>query len=192
MVSLPTTRKRTLAKTESLTGDRERRLSKVGGALAAIGVVGLAALWLVAAMRTPQEGILNADVIEHAESLGYVASIKAEVRWPLRPASAHDAIPGSALTIQENGGQLGRYEIDPREIRNKGGGRYAFYGDRLAFSTPDATDPRTNGRTYTWKLPHEAHPGIGLYSRILGAGTLLTFRYLYYPHCLIAESQKFV
>ena len=170
-------RRRTLATTEVPTDNREQRVLKVGGALLVLGVIGLVALWFVTATTSPREGTLDVGVIKHARSLGYVASIKADIRWPLRPAASHDAVPGSALTIQEDGEQVGRYETDPRELRHKGGGRYAFYGDRLAFSTVDGTDPRTNGRTYTWKLPHEADPAIWVsLLAILGAGIVLTFR----------------
>ena len=65
---------------------------------------------------------------------------------------------------------------------SKGDGSSAFLGVGLAFSTPDSTDPRTNGRTYTWKLPHGAHPAIWVsLLAIVGAGILLTFRVAVLP-----------
>ena len=162
-------RRRTLHATEAQTGDRERYVVKVGGVLVAISVIALVALWFVAATSAPQEGTLDVGAIKHAGSLGYVAPIKADTRWPLRPVARDSALRVSELTIAEDGKPLGRYETDPRELRSKGGGRYAFYGDRLAFSTLDGTDPRTNGRTYTWKLPHRSASGpLGFNTRYRG------------------------
>ena len=148
-------RQRTSAATALQSGDRDRRAERVGMALVMLGFIGLLVLWFVAATSALREGTIDVGLVKHAGPLGYVAPIEADVRWPLRAGARDSPIPGSALTIEEDGKPLGRYETDPRELRNHGGGRYAFYGDRLAFSTLDGTDPRTNGRTYTWKLPLE-------------------------------------
>ena len=146
-------------------------------AIVAFGVIGLLVLWFVAATSAPRQGTIDVGLIKHARPLGYVAPIEADVQWPLRAATRDSIIPGSALTIEENGQHVGRYEADPRELRNEGAGRYGFYGDRLVFSTSDGTDPRTNGRTYTWKLPVEVGPiAWASLLAIVATGILLIFK----------------
>lgn len=52
------------------------------------------------------------------------------------------------LRMTENGILFG-YQNAPHEgIRQFGEGRYSFWEDSLYFSTPDASDPNVNGRTY--------------------------------------------
>ena len=170
-------RQRTSADAAPPAGDRNRPTGGVGVAVAALGVVGLLALGVLAAWSADRQGTIDVGLIEYAAPRGYVAPIAADIRWPLRAAARHSTIPGSALTIDESGKSLGRYEPDPRELRNQGEGRYGFYGDRLAFSTSDGADPRRNGRTYTWKLPVEVHPAAWTSLLALAAiGSLLVFR----------------
>ena len=38
------------------------------------------------------------------------------------------------------------------DIRSLGGGRFSHWGNNLFFSASDNTDPRTNGRTYTYQI----------------------------------------
>ena len=171
-------RQRFLDTAEAQNTSYEPHIFNIGRAVVVLGLLGLVALWLVAAMSVPQEGTLDASVIKHARPFGYVAPIEIGVRWPLRAAAARgSAVPGSALTIAENHKQVGRYELNPRKLTDQGAGRYALYGDRLIFSTLDRTDPRTNGRTYNWKLPVEVDPAawISLLA-ILAVGVLLSFR----------------
>lgn len=155
----------------------DRRADRLGIALLMLGVIGLMVLWFIAATSAPRKGTIDVGLIKHAAPRGYVAPIKADVRWPLQAAARDSTVPGSALTIAESAQRLGRYEADPRELRKQGGGRYAFFGDRLAFSTLDGADPRTNGRTYTWQLPVEVDPAAWLsLLAIVAAGILLIFR----------------
>lgn len=70
---------------------------------------------------------------------------KAATRHP--ELSAHRA-PSSA-TVLENGLVLpGPSNAIHDEIRKLGSGRYCFWHRMVYFSTPDNSDPRTNGRTY--------------------------------------------
>ncbi len=170
-------RQRNSAETVSPTGDRNHRADRVGLAVVVLGVVGLVALWLIAGASALREGTIDIGLIRHAAPHGYVAPIEADIRWPLRAATRDSTLPGAAVTMDENGKPLGRYEADPRELRNQGEGRYGFHGDRLVFSTPDGADPRTNGRTYNWKLPVEVHPAA--WASLLGVvaiGILLILR----------------
>jgi hypothetical protein len=54
----------------------------------------------------------------------------------------------STLLLLENDKLLGPAHASHDDIRRSGGGRYSHWGTNLYFSTPDDTDPNTNGRTY--------------------------------------------
>ncbi|WP_154072559.1 hypothetical protein [Bradyrhizobium erythrophlei] len=57
--------------------------------------------------------------------------------------------------------------MDPRttlhkDIREQGGGRFSHWGDTIIFSTPDGTDPRTNGRVHSIRASTEVKPQLQL------------------------------
>jgi FkbM family methyltransferase len=54
----------------------------------------------------------------------------------------------SRLLLMESGKLLGPPHALHADIRNAGAGRYSHWNSNLFFSTPDNTDPNTNGRTY--------------------------------------------
>ena len=56
----------------------------------------------------------------------------------------------STLKLYENGRELSPAHAPHADIRNSGRGRYSHWGDVLYFSSSDNTDPRTNGRKYTY------------------------------------------
>ena len=58
----------------------------------------------------------------------------------------------SVLKIYENGIELGPAHAVHNDIRNLGEGRFSHWGNRLYFSASDNTDPRTNGRVYTYSV----------------------------------------
>ena len=62
-----------------------------------------------------------------------------------------DAEATSRLVIYEDGTALGPAHSSHNDIRTHGGGRYSHWTGWLYFSTPDYTDPRTNGRAYTYR-----------------------------------------
>ncbi len=64
------------------------------------------------------------------------------------------AIDGSAMSILENGVPLpGPAESRHDDIRQRGHGRYSFWGDNIYFAATDNTDPRVNGRSYQAHYP---------------------------------------
>ena len=66
-----------------------------------------------------------------------------------RSLSSHSK-PSSAVVL-ENGIPLpGPANAFHDEIRRLGGGRYSFWKGSVYFSTPDNSDPRTNGRQYAF------------------------------------------
>ena len=52
------------------------------------------------------------------------------------------------LRLLEDGNPLGPGHELHQHIRDEGGGRYSFWKSGLWFSTPDGSDPNTNGRAY--------------------------------------------
>jgi hypothetical protein len=62
-------------------------------------------------------------------------------------------LTASDLQLFEDGRQLGPPHSVHTEIAAKGGGRYSHWIDYLVFSTSDGTDPRINGRRYTFVVP---------------------------------------
>lgn len=73
----------------------------------------------------------------------YTACVPAEL--------ACDAQSVSRLRVYEDGRPLGPAHASHHEIREHGQGRFSHWSGYIYFSTPDNTDPRTNGRTYTWR-----------------------------------------
>jgi SAM-dependent methyltransferase len=58
----------------------------------------------------------------------------------------------SKLVLLENNNIMGQAHALHEQIRELGGGLYSHWEGVLYFSTPDGTDPNTNGRTYTVKV----------------------------------------
>ena len=59
----------------------------------------------------------------------------------------------STLRVFEDGRELGRPHSVHQDIFDQGAGRYSHWGNTLIFASSDNTDPRTNGRSYTVRLP---------------------------------------
>ena len=64
-----------------------------------------------------------------------------------------DAGKASSLHLFEDGKRLGPPHIVHAVIADVGGGAYSHWDAAVIFSTPDDTDPRTNGRTYEARAP---------------------------------------
>jgi catechol 2,3-dioxygenase-like lactoylglutathione lyase family enzyme len=58
----------------------------------------------------------------------------------------------SQLRLYEDGVLLGSPHTAHATIRSVGQGAYSHWGDSIYFSSSDNTDPRTNGRSYTWAI----------------------------------------
>jgi hypothetical protein len=69
------------------------------------------------------------------------------------PADSSETPVSSGLEMFEDGYALGPPHAQHRNIRVDGGGRFSHWNDHVIFSTPDGTDPTTNGRTYTITSP---------------------------------------
>jgi lysophospholipase L1-like esterase len=77
------------------------------------------------------------------------------VPLPDGPAGDSPTDPtGSRLSLLEDGSPLGPAHAQHATIRLDGGGAFSHWQGTLWFSTPDGSDPNTNGRRYTVAVPH--------------------------------------
>ncbi|MBI3922049.1 MAG: hypothetical protein HY318_11580, partial [Armatimonadetes bacterium] len=60
--------------------------------------------------------------------------------------------PPSTLRLFEDGKPLGPAHVAHVDIREKGQGRFSHWNTVIYFSASDNSDPRTNGRKYTWEV----------------------------------------
>jgi hypothetical protein len=74
---------------------------------------------------------------------------------PLGARAVGDGVkdaPPSTLQLFEDGKELGPAHAVHADIRTAGQGRFSHWINALYLSASDNSDPRTNGRTYTWQL----------------------------------------
>jgi len=92
-------------------------------------------------------GTISPTQITHEIGLCY--------NYPLGPPHSGDGLenaPPSKLKVFEDGKELSPAHTIHAEIRQKGKGRFSHWKTLLYFSTSDGSDPRTNGRKYTWQI----------------------------------------
>lgn len=92
------------------------------------------------AMRRKASGQLTQ--IEHQSGHCFVAALNAQLM--------SDADGFSRVVVCENGKPLPRPHALHDEIRMTGGGSYSHWSNHIFFSTSDNSDPRDNGRQYTF------------------------------------------
>jgi hypothetical protein len=71
------------------------------------------------------------------------------------PTDTSEEIDKSDLVLFESDRPLGPAHAVHADIRVSGGGRYSHWNGSIIFSTPDGSDPRTNGRVYSIASPTE-------------------------------------
>jgi hypothetical protein len=160
------------------TAETAQTVQRYVGVLAtAVGGAGLLYLTWLTITIPPRQGVIDTRAVSASAAKGYVTRIDTSARWPLRVAAGHGSSDrGSAITVTESAVPLSAFESDSAALL-RGGGRYGLAIDQLTFSARDDTDPRTNGRTYSWYLPLEVTPEAWLLSLLLlVVGALLAFR----------------
>jgi hypothetical protein len=91
---------------------------------------------------------LSPGSIQKEEGNTYIASLR-RYPWPVIVLSDSLEHPKRAKTqLFEDGQDLGPRHTSHNTIRATGGGAFSHWGDHLWFSTPDNSDPRSNGRKY--------------------------------------------
>ncbi|HVE88067.1 MAG TPA: hypothetical protein VNA44_00060, partial [Burkholderiaceae bacterium] len=110
----------------------------------------LGAVVVIAAFQAPTlEGRIDPQSVRHESGFAYVAaapSLSSRVYrlkddWMSNPTA-------SQLRLFEDGKSLGPAHAALVDLHQLGAGRYVHWGREIWFSTPDGTDPRTNGRRY--------------------------------------------
>ena len=66
------------------------------------------------------------------------------------PGPVSDMEGRSRIMVFEEGRPLGPGHCSHDEVRTQGAGRFSHWGGQVYFSASDNSDPRTNGRTYTF------------------------------------------
>jgi hypothetical protein len=99
-------------------------------------------VWQSCKARLLRKGKGQLQAICHDEGYCYLADI--------HPGLVSDADGNSWLVLYEDGQPLPRPHACHDEVRNRGHGAYSHWSGKLYFSTPDNSDPRNNGRTYTF------------------------------------------
>lgn len=92
-------------------------------------------------IRGPQRGSIGAIELERGHC--YCADMPGQLM--------DDSFGRSAVSVYEDGRPLSMPHAGHEEIRRDGAGRFSHWDGRLWFSSSDNTDPRTNGRHYTFR-----------------------------------------
>ena len=112
--------------------------------------------WLLIARRVPGQGLRKIPLSRLRKPYAApVRDVKAEVgrcfTAPMPARLLSDRESFSSLVLFEDGREMGPAHSSHEEIRRLGQGRFSHWGAALYFSTPDDSDPRTNGRQYQVK-----------------------------------------
>lgn len=67
------------------------------------------------------------------------------------------SLTGLEFSLYEDGKPLTLSNALHADIATKGEGRVSIWKDQLFFSSSDNTDPRSNGRRYSFKIPSFVH-----------------------------------
>ncbi len=137
--------------------------------------LGLLLILLAIGLRTlerPAEFTIGTADIRAMEGYAFAVDLKRRLAWPWQPLSDNPYnTHRSTLLLFEDGVRIGQPHQPYESVQRDGSGAYLHWGNSLIFSTPDQSDPRSNGRTYTV----EVGAGISyrLLRRIADAGGLM-------------------
>lgn len=98
--------------------------------------------------QTILQGTLN--VSRSKPNGGYALLLKEAISQT--PGDNAEQPQASSLRVFEDGRELGPAHSRHQDIRSEGKGRFSHWGSNLYLSASDNTDPRTNGRTYTYTV----------------------------------------
>jgi len=111
--------------------------------------------------------------MEQAVGQSFVLRLKGRPGWLwILPGDQVDRLERSDLRLYEDGRPLGPPHAQHAGIR-EGGGGFSHWQRYLLFSTPDRSDPRTNGRVYSVSATARLAPAIITWTLTIGGGGLL-------------------
>jgi hypothetical protein len=141
-------------------------------------VVGWAGLALAAALviaghlAPTVDGRLDPSDISRERGNAFVAAIAPRVSRIYAVYGDDVGVPRSGpMTFAENGIPLGPDQAGHELIRKSGSGAYSHWGNTLYFSSSDGSDPRANGRLYTYRVSAALKPKVeraGIVAALLG------------------------
>ncbi len=137
-----------------------RRLPPAGRRAVQTGLAALHLAFLVGLLFPPEITFpLDPERIVADEGRAYLQKIRGVSRFPLALRWSTTARPqASNLVLYEDGAPLPRPSATHAEVQEQGEGRFCHCRRKLVFSTPDGTDPRTNGREYVARATPEMTP----------------------------------
>ncbi|MFA7174001.1 MAG: hypothetical protein WC340_11420 [Kiritimatiellia bacterium] len=98
-------------------------------------------------------GTISPQQITHEIGLCYNYSLGQRY-----PGDGLEGMPPSKLKLFEDGKELGPAHTLHAQIREHGHGRFSHWQTVLYFTASDGSDPRTNGRRYTWRIKEQIEP----------------------------------
>lgn len=113
----------------------------------------LAVVWIaLETVPVKASQTLSASDIAHDSGYQYRVAVRAASPIPLLSISSDAQGSVSNLIVFEDGEQIGPAQSLHADIAALGEGRYSHWDVDLRFSTSDNTDPRTNGRQYSYEV----------------------------------------
>jgi hypothetical protein len=134
--------------------------------------------WVAATLLAPRfEAVIPSQDITHDSGQGYWASVNFDgAGLYVLPKDTPTGPLASRLTLFENGRKLGPPHSLHADIRESAAGRFSHWGAAVLFSASDGSDPRTNGRTYTFSSITTLYPGWAIGLGVLDLLVLLALR----------------
>ncbi|MBV5272533.1 MAG: hypothetical protein JZU52_02445 [Lamprocystis purpurea] len=143
------------------------------GSALALGVVLLFVAYGLGTLDRRVRFDLAPGEVEPAVGQSFVVQLKGRPGWPwVLPGDQADRLARSDLRLHEDGRPLGPPQAQHADIRDGGGG-FSHWQRSLLFSTPDHSDPRTNGRVYTVTATARLAPAIIDWTLAIGSGGVL-------------------
>jgi hypothetical protein len=118
------------------------------------------ALLLLASLAPEVTRTLRQETIGAERGRAFRVRIPDELPFVVRGSSTGTRQRG--LTLFEDGYPLGPVDARHDLIRETGNGAYSHWSDTLYFSSTDGSDPRTNGRVYSYRAFTALHPALRL------------------------------
>jgi hypothetical protein len=144
------------------------------GSALALGVVLLFVAYGLGTLDRRVRFDLAPGEVEPAVGQSFVVQLKGRPGWPwILPGDQTDRLARSDLRLYEDGRPLSPPQAQHADIREQGGGGFSHWQRYLLFSTPDHSDPRTNGRVYRVTATARLAPAIIDWTLAIGSGGVL-------------------
>ena len=103
--------------------------------------------------------VIAPTAVVRDQGLAFVTPVPKAFHFPLH---VQGAVPGmkasGVLVLFEDGFPLGQSDAQHADIRTRGEGLYSHWSRHLYFSSSDGTDPRINGRVYSYHVQSALRP----------------------------------